>query len=74
MTLQLLAHLELAGVELSPTFQISQLVLKNRGRPLRVTLDSQPGAQEENGTECEALSVRLDHSAHIAELLLNPVR
>lgn len=74
MTLQLFAHLELAGVELSPTFQISQIVLKDRGRPIRVTMNSPAGGQEENGTACEAVSVRLDHSARIAELLLNPVR
>jgi len=74
MTLQLLAHLEIAGVELSPTFQVSELVLKSRGRPLRVSLNAQPGTYEENGTACEASSIRLDHSAHIAELLLNPLR
>ena len=71
MTLQLLAHLELAGVELSPTFQLSQLVLKNRGRPIRVTLNS--GIHEENGTACETVAVRLDHTAQIKELLLTPV-
>jgi hypothetical protein len=74
MTLQLLVHLEFVGVELSPTFQVSQLVLKDRGEPLRVSLNSQPGAQEQNGTKCETVDVRLDHSAHIAELLLNPLR
>jgi hypothetical protein len=41
---------------------------------LRVSLNSQPGAQEQNGTKCETLDVRLDHSAHIVELLLNPLR
>ena len=73
MTLRLLAHLELAGVELSPTFQVSQIVLKDRGQPIRVTMNSQTGA-EENGTACETVGVRLDQSAHIAELLLNPLR
>lgn len=73
MTLRLLAHLELAGVELSPTFQISQIVLKDRGEPIRVTMNSQTGG-EDNGTACETAGVRLDHSAHIAELLLNPVK
>ncbi|HJT80699.1 MAG TPA: response regulator, partial [Chthoniobacterales bacterium] len=73
MTLRLLAHLELAGVELSPSFEISQIVLKDRGQPIRVTMNSHPGA-EENGTACEAVGVRLDQAAHIAELLLNPVR
>jgi hypothetical protein len=74
MTLRLLAYLELAGVELSPTFQVSHIVLKDRGRPIRVTMSGQTPGQEENGTACEAVSVRLDHFAHIAELLLNPVR
>jgi hypothetical protein len=72
MTLRLLAHLELAGVELSPTFQVSHLVLKNRGRPIRVSLNTQT-TQEQNGTTCEAVAVRLDHSAQIKELLLNTV-
>ncbi|MEY2486882.1 MAG: hypothetical protein QOH39_2530 [Verrucomicrobiota bacterium] len=74
MTMHLLAHLELAGVELSPTFQIAQLVLKNRSNTVRVTLKSQPAGQEEGGTKCETLAVHLDHSAQIAELLLSPIR
>src|SRR5205814_754526 len=49
MTLQLVAHLELAGVELSPSFQISHLVLKNRGRPIRVSLNGPASGREENG-------------------------
>jgi DNA-binding response OmpR family regulator len=74
MRLKLVARLELAGVELSPTFQISHIVLKDRGGPIRVTMSGQSTGQEENGTACETVSVRLDHSAHLAELLLNPVR
>jgi hypothetical protein len=74
MTLQLLARLELAGVELSPTFQVSQIVLRDHGHPIRVTMNSQTSGQEETGTACETVAVRLDHSAQIKELLLNPVR
>jgi hypothetical protein len=74
MTMHMLASLELAGVELSNTFQIAQLVLKNRTNTVRVTLKSQAAGQEETGTKCETLSVRLDNSAQIAELLLNPIR
>jgi hypothetical protein len=74
MTLRLLADLELAGVELSSTFQISHIVLKDRGRPIRVTMSAQTPGQEENGTICEAVAVRLDHAARITELLLCPVR
>jgi DNA-binding response OmpR family regulator len=70
MTLRLLAQLDLAGVELSSTFQISQIVLRDRGRPIRVTMNS---GNEDNGTACETVGVRLDHSAHIAELQLNPL-
>jgi hypothetical protein len=74
MTLQMVANLELAGVELSPTFEISQLVLKNRSRVVRVTLNPQMAGQESNATVCETLSVGLDHAAHITELVLNPIR
>ena len=47
-----------------------EIVLKDRGQPIRVTMNS--GA-EDNGTACETAGVRLDHAAHIAELLLNPL-
>jgi DNA-binding response OmpR family regulator len=70
MTLQLLANLELAGVELSPTFQIAQIVLRDRGQPIRVTMNS----HEENGTACETVDVRLDRFAQIKELMLDPIR
>jgi DNA-binding response OmpR family regulator len=74
MTLQLLANLELAGVELSPTFQIAQIVLKDRGQPIRVTMNSHSSGQEENGTACETVDVRLDRFAQIKELMLDPIR
>ena len=74
MTMHLFAHLELAGVELSPTFQVSQLVLKNRSNTVQVTLNPQAAGQESSGTKCETLAVNLNHSAQITELLLNPLR
>ena len=73
MTMQLLAHLEIAGVELSPSFQIAQLVLKSLSSTVRVTLRSQVSGQEDAGATCETTAIRLDQSARIAELLLNPV-
>lgn len=72
MTMELLAHLELAAVELSPTFQVEELVLKWRTNAVRVTLN--PKASEESGAKFEATSVKLDSSARIAEFLLNPIR
>jgi DNA-binding response OmpR family regulator len=74
MRMQLLTHFELAGVELSPNFQVAQLVLKNRSNKVRVTLSSEAVGQEQTGATCETASVRLDHSARIAELLLNPIK
>jgi DNA-binding response OmpR family regulator len=74
MTVQLLAHMEIGGVELSASFQVAQLVLKNRSNTFRVTLSSQAVGQEQTGTTCETLAVRLDHAAQIAELLLNPIK
>jgi DNA-binding response OmpR family regulator len=72
MRMQLLVHLELTGVELSNTFQVSQLVLRSRARTARVTFSSQSIGQEETGATCEAAGVKLDASARIAELLLHP--
>ena len=73
MTMQLLAHLDLAGVELSPTFQVEHLFLKWRGSRVRVTLSSK-AAGESNGAAFEITVVQLDSSGRITELLLNPIR
>jgi DNA-binding response OmpR family regulator len=72
MTMELLAHLELAAVELSPTFQVAQLVLKWPTNVVRVKLN--PKAPEQGGAKFEAASVKLDNAARIAELLLNPIK
>jgi DNA-binding response OmpR family regulator len=74
MRMQLLADLELAGVELSNTFQVAHLVLKSSANAMRVTFSSQSVGQEETGVKCEAAGVKLDASARIEELLLQPIR
>jgi DNA-binding response OmpR family regulator len=72
MTMELLAHLELAAVKLSPTFQVEELVLKWPTNVVSVTLN--PKASNQSGAKFEATSVKLDSSARIAEFLLNPIR
>jgi hypothetical protein len=73
MRMHLQARLELAGVELSADFQISQLVLKLSDNRVRVTLNAQAMGGENEGTICEIAAVRVDGSGSIAELMLNPV-
>lgn len=72
MTMLLIARLELAAVELSPSFQIGQLILKWRTNAVRITLN--PKAWEQTGATFDTTAVKLDSSARIAELLLNPIR
>ena len=72
MTMELLAHVELAAVELSPTFQVAQLVLKWPTNLVRVTLN--PTALQQRGAKFEVASVKLDNAARIAELLLHPIK
>src|SRR5207244_8083721 len=74
MTMQLLAHLDLAGVELSPTFQVEHVLLKWRGSKVRITLSSKSTAGESSGAAFEITVVQLDSSGRITELLLNPIR
>ncbi len=74
MTMHLLAHLELAGVELSGNFQVSQLVLKSTTNVVRVTLNSEAVGQEQTGVFCETAAVRLDNAARLAELSLKPLK
>ena len=74
MTMQLLAHLDLTGVELSPTFQVEHVFLKWRGSRVRVTLSSKATGGESNGAAFEITVVLLDASGRITELLLNPIR
>ena len=74
MTMQLLAHLDLAGVELSSSFQVSHVVLKWRSSRVRVTLSAKATASENQGAEFEITVVQLDPDGRISELLLNPIR
>jgi len=74
MTMQLLAHLDLTGVELSRTFQVEHVFLKWRGSRVRVTLSSKAAAGESNGAAFEITVVQLDASGRITEILLNPIR
>ena len=70
MRLQLVAHLETAGVELSDSFQISNLILRNRHNHVRVSLSAEAVTAEKAGTACEIVSVQIDNAAHITELTL----
>lgn len=74
MTMQLLAHLDLAGVELSPAFQVSQIVLKWRSSRVRVTLSAKASAVDPQGAAFEITVAKLDAVGRITELLLNPIR
>jgi hypothetical protein len=62
------------GVQLSPTFQVAQLILKWRSNAVRVTFSSNGIAEEKSGAAFETAAIQLDNSARIAELLLNPIR
>jgi twitching motility two-component system response regulator PilH len=72
MMLQIVARPELAGVKLSSTFQVGELVLKWRTNMVRVTLD--PKAPEESGAMFELSAVQLDNAGRLVELLLNPAK
>jgi len=70
MTIELLALLDLSSVQLSPTFQVAQLILSWRGSKVRVTLD--PKSAHKSGATFETVEVKLDGAGRIAELLLKP--
>jgi DNA-binding response OmpR family regulator len=72
MTMQLFAPLELISVELAPNLEIRQLVLRCRGKAVRVSLNSQ-SSQAQSGASFEATSVQLDQSRRIGELTLTPI-
>ena len=71
MTLQLLAEYEISVVELSPTFEVSALVLIPRGQKAQVRFTSMQPAGAPNGAQFETAVVRLDEGARISELLLS---
>ena len=72
MTMELFAHLELNAVELTPSFQVAQLILNWRTNAVRVTLN--PKAPEQTAAKFEMRVEKLDNSGRIAELLLSPIR
>lgn len=74
MTMQLMARLELAGVELSQIFQVEHFILKSRSNTAQVTFNSQAIGQKETEATCEITAVQLDDSGYIEELLLNPIK
>jgi len=72
MTMQLFAPLELISVELAPNLEIRQLVLRCRGKAVRVSLNWQ-SSQAQSGASFEATNVQLDQSGRIDELTLTPI-
>ncbi len=72
MTMQLCAHLELNAVELTPNFQVAQLILNWPTNAVRVTLN--PKAPEQTAARFEMRVEKLDSSGRIAQLLLSPIR
>jgi DNA-binding response OmpR family regulator len=72
MTMQLSAHLELNAVELTPNFQVAQLILNWPTNAVRVTLN--PKAPEQTAAKFEMRVEKLDSSGRIAQVLLSPIR
>jgi CheY-like chemotaxis protein len=72
MTMELRAHLELNAVELTPSFQVAQLILNWSANAVRVTLN--PKAPEQTAAKFELRVLKLDDSGRIAELLLQPTK
>jgi CheY-like chemotaxis protein len=72
MTVELIAHLKLAGVKLSPTFQVAQLILKWPTASVRVTLN--PKAPEATAARFQVTATKLADAGQLAELALYPVK
>lgn len=72
MTIELRAHLELNAVELTPSFQVAQLILNWSSDVVRVTLN--PKAPEQTAARFGLRVLKLDDSGRIAELLLSPIK
>ena len=70
MTMELRAYLELNAVELTPGFQVAQLILNWNTTAVRVTLN--PKAPEQTAAKFELRVLKLDDTGRIAELLLQP--
>ncbi len=72
MTMELFAYLELSAVELTPGFQVAQLILNWRSNAVRVTLN--PKAPEQSAAKFDMRVEKLDNAGRIAEVLLRPIR
>jgi len=72
MTMELFAYLELSAVELTPGFQVAQLILNWRSNAVRVTLN--PKAPEQTAAKFDMRVEKLDNAGRIAEVLLRPIR
>ena len=72
MTMELLAYLELNAVELTPNFQVAQLILNWPNNAVRVTLN--PKAPEQSAAQFQMRVEKLDNSGRIAEVLLFPIK
>jgi DNA-binding response OmpR family regulator len=72
MTMELRAHLELNAVDLTPGFQVAQLILNWSTNVVRVTLN--PKAPEQTAARFDLRVLKLDDSGRIAELLLSPTK
>jgi hypothetical protein len=72
MTMELRAYLELNAVELTPGFQVAQLILNWSTNAVRVTLN--PKAPEQTAARFDLRVLKLDDSGRIAELLLSPTK
>ena len=72
MTMQLFARFEVISVELGPNLEITQLVLRCRGKAVRVSLKAR-GSQTHTGAIFETTRVQLDQSRRINELTLTPL-
>ncbi|HST31756.1 MAG TPA: hypothetical protein VLK27_13050, partial [Chthoniobacterales bacterium] len=72
MTMELLVHLELNSVELTPNFQVAQLILNWPTNAVRVTLN--PKAPEQTAAQFQMRVEKLDSSGRLAEVLLSPLK
>ncbi|HLW34816.1 MAG TPA: response regulator [Chthoniobacterales bacterium] len=72
MTMELFAYLELSAVELTPGFQVAQLILNWRTNAVRVTLN--PKAPEQTAAKFDMRVEKLDNAGRIAQVLLRPIQ
>ena len=73
MIMQMLANLELAGVELSASLGLEQLILKSQVNRVLVTCSLSPAPEEKTSATFETAEVQLDASGHIVEIFFKSV-